>query len=225
MASTNDTSGVSSIPGIASAPTAVRKTTSSLNVDDFLKLMTTQLQNQDPLKPLDSTEFVAQLAQFGTVAGVQGMQASLGGLSSALQSSQILSGASMVGHQVLTAASQAGYSGAGSITGSVTVPAGYPQVTLQVTDAAGQVVRHMSLSSTAGEQGFQWDGRADNGTQAAAGQYKVEVIAGGAGSNLSLQTFLVGRVASVSLDAAGTGLTVNTRELGSIALGQVREII
>jgi flagellar basal-body rod modification protein FlgD len=228
MATTNDSSGtggVSGIAGIAAAPTAARKTASSLNVTDFLKLMTTQLQNQDPLKPLDSTEFVSQLAQFGTVAGVQGMQTSLSGLASALQSSQILSGATMVGHQVLTAANQANYAGAGAISGTVVVPAGYPQVTLQVTDAAGQVVRHVALGTAAGEQSFQWDGRTDGGAQAAGGQYKLEVIAGGAGSNVSLQTFLVGRVGSVSLDAAGTGLTVNTRELGSIALGQIREII
>jgi flagellar basal-body rod modification protein FlgD len=225
MVTTTDSSAVSAIPGVPTAPTAVRKTASTLNVDDFLKLMTTQLQNQDPLKPLDSTEFVSQLAQFGTVSGVQGMQTSLNSLSTALQSSQILSGASLVGHHVLTAASQAQYAGAGTLTGTVDVPAGYPQVTLQVTDASGQVVRNLSLDNSAGRQLFQWDGRTDGGTQAAGGQYKFQVIAGGAGSNVSLQTNLYGSVGSVSLDASGTGLTVNTPELGSIALGQVHEII
>jgi flagellar basal-body rod modification protein FlgD len=222
MAVTQD---INSITGIASAPVAARKTSSTLNVDDFLQLMTTQLKNQDPLKPLDSTEFVAQLAQFGTVAGVQGMQSSLSSLSTALQSSQMLSGASLVGHQIITATDTATYNGAGTISGVVDVPAGYPEVTLQVTDSAGQVVRHVALNSAAGQQGFVWDGLTDSGERAGAGSYKLAVIAGGAGSNLSLQTLLAGHVGSVSLDAAGTGLTVNTRELGSIALAAVREII
>jgi len=216
---------LSAIAGLASAPTATRKTSSNLNIDDFLKLMSTQLQNQDPLKPLDSTSFVAQLAQFGTVSGVQGMQQSLSSLATALQSSQMLSGASLVGHSVLTAADSASYSGAGSLYGTVDVPAGYPQVMLQVTDATGQVVRHVKLDTAAGTQSFSWDGRSDGGAQAGAGTYKLEVIAGGGSSNVSLQPSLIGKVTSVSLDASGAGLTVNTAELGSIALAQVRQVI
>ena len=87
--------------GAATASAAKRKTANTLDITDFLRLMTTQLKNQDPLKPLDSTEFVAQLAQFGTVSGIQGMADTLGTLSTALRSSQALSGASLVGHQVL----------------------------------------------------------------------------------------------------------------------------
>ncbi len=59
------------------AANAQKKKATDLGIDDFLALMTAQLKNQDPMKPLDSTEFVAQLAQFGTVSGVQSMQASL----------------------------------------------------------------------------------------------------------------------------------------------------
>ena len=136
MAITNATQS-SAIPG---APAATpRKTASSLGVNDFLLLMSSQLKNQDPLKPLDSTEFVAQLAQFGTVSGVQGMQQSLGSLATALRSSQVLSGATLVGHQVLTAADTANYTGSGTVAGSVDVPEGATQVQLQVSDATGQV--------------------------------------------------------------------------------------
>lgn len=224
MTTANDIASATKAAGIASAPTAKRKTTNDLNINDFLKLMTTQLQNQDPLKPLDSTDFVAQLAQFGTVSGVQSMQNSLSGLAAALQSSQMLTGASLVGHSVLAEASSAQYYG-GSINGQVTVPEGATKVVLTVTDASGQVVRHINMDPSAGPQGFSWDGQSDSGAQLPPGLYKLQVISSSGATNESLATYLDGTVRSVSLDASGAGLTVNTAELGPISLGSVREII
>ena len=87
--------------GSATSTTATaqsKKSATTLDINDFLTLMSTQLNNQDPLKPLDSTAFVAQLAQFGTVSGIQSMQASLATLSDSLRASQALSGATLVGH-------------------------------------------------------------------------------------------------------------------------------
>jgi flagellar basal-body rod modification protein FlgD len=211
--------------GAATATAAKRKTANTLDITDFLRLMTTQLKNQDPLKPLDSTEFVAQLAQFGTVSGIQGMADTLGTLSAALRSSQALSGASLVGHQVLAQGTSATFSGAAAVEGQVEVPSGASLATVSITDSAGQVVRHISLSTAAGTQNFSWDGRADNGARLAPGRYSFEVIAGVGGSNESLPLLLSGRVTSVSLSADGTSLTVNTPELGAVALGNVRQII
>jgi len=224
MSTVNDIATAAAAAGIASAPASKHKTASDLNVTDFLTLMSAQLKNQDPLKPMDSTAFVAQLAQFGTVSGVQGMQTSLSSLSSALQSSQMLTGASLVGHSILATADSAQYSG-GSIRGQVTVPDGASRVTLTVTDSSGQVVRHILMDPTAGTQGFTWDGMSDTGAQLAAGQYKLQAISTSGATNESLATYLDGTVRSVSLDANGTGLTVNTAELGAISLGSVREII
>jgi flagellar basal-body rod modification protein FlgD len=215
---------LNSIIGATGAPATVRKTTSNLNVDDFLRLMTSQLQNQDPLKPLDSTEFVAQLAQFGTVSGVQGMQNSLNTLSASLRSSQLLNGASLVGHHVLTAATEASFDGS-ALTGQVDIPEGSSNVQLNISDASGQVVRHMSLPANAGKQTFQWDGTRDDGVAAVPGSYHVQVVAGSGNANQSLATYLYGSVGSVTMSADGTGLSVNTPELGAVALGAVREII
>jgi flagellar basal-body rod modification protein FlgD len=212
--------------GTAAATTAAkRKTANTLDITDFLRLMTTQLKNQDPLKPLDSTEFVAQLAQFGTVSGIQGMQDTLSTLSTALRSSQALSGASLVGHQILAQGTQAQFNGTATIDGQVEAPTGASQLTASITDAAGQVVRHISLPAVAGTQAFSWDGRADNGARLAPGKYSFEVIAGVGGRNESLPILLTGRVSSVSLAADGTSLTVNTPELGAVALDSVRQII
>lgn len=209
----------------SSASTSTRKTASTLGIDDFLKLMTTQLQNQDPTKPLDSTEFVAQLAQFSTVSGIEGMQESLDTLSESLRSSQALSGASLVGHWVLAPGDTATLAAEGdALGGGVEVPDGTSGVTLNIKDASGQVVRHMTMPSSAGLQEFYWDGKSDAGVNVAAGKYTFEAIANVGGQNESLEMQLYGQVGSVSLNASGTGLTVNTPQLGAIALGNVRQI-
>ena len=80
-------------------PKAEKK--NELGQDAFLELMVTQLKNQDPFKPLDSGEFLGQLAQFGTVQGLSGLQTSFDGLASSLVSNQALQAASLVGRTAL----------------------------------------------------------------------------------------------------------------------------
>jgi flagellar basal-body rod modification protein FlgD len=216
---------INQITGASTAAKPAAKTTiNTLGVSDFLTLMTAQLKEQDPLKPLDSTAFVAQLAQFGTVSGIQNMQSSLNSLSTAMRSSQLLSGANLVGHEVLTAASSAMFSGT-VLSGTVDVPAGTQQLTVSVTDASGQVLKHINVGAGTGTQTFQWDGTDDTGKTVAAGQYSFQAVATSGTSNQSLATNLYGQVGSVSLSADGTGLTVNTAELGAVGLSSVLQII
>src|ERR1700728_2056288 len=108
----------------AAASAAAAASVSALSVNDFLTLMTAQLQNQDPTQPLDPSTFVTQLAQFGTVAGVDSMQTSLASLPSTLLANQALSSATLVGQTVLTQANSAQYTAGQSLTGAVQVPAG-----------------------------------------------------------------------------------------------------
>jgi flagellar basal-body rod modification protein FlgD len=224
MSTVNDIASAANAAGIASVTTKKNKSPSELGISEFLTLMSAQLQNQDPLKPLDSTQFVAQLAQFGTVSGVQNMQTSLSSLSTALQSSQMLTGASLVGHSVLASADSLTYT-SGTVNGQLTVPNGASRVTLAITDGTGQVVRHLAIDPAAGAQAFSWDGKDDFGVQQPAGNYTLEAVSTSGTTNASLQTFLAGTVRSVSLDASGAGLSVNTPELGAIGLANVREII
>ena len=209
----------------ANAAASARKTASTLGVSDFLTLMTTQLKNQDPFKPLDGTEMVSQLAQFGTVSGVQAMNTTLGALSASLRSSQALSGANMVGHEILAPASTANYYGQQPLAGAVQVADGASNVTLTITDSSGQVVRHLNIATASGQQPFSWDGLSDSGSQAAAGRYQLEAVANVGGANVALPIAVAARVGSVSLDRTGTDLTLNTIELGAVALGNVQQII
>lgn len=204
---------------------ASKKSATDLGIDDFLALMTAQLKNQDPMKPLDSTEFVAQLAQFGTVSGVQEMQNSLGALTESLRSAQALQGTSLVGHDVLAAADTATVVSGESVRGALEIPTGTSSIKLTVSDSSGQVVRHITVPANAGLREFVWDGLDDRGEPAAGGTYEFTAVASIGGTNESLQPYLASRVASVTIDAAGTGLTLNTNSLGALALSDVRRVM
>jgi len=152
MSITNPITQNSTAASAASAASTVNKGPTTLGISDFLTLMTTQLKNQDPFKPLDGTEMVSQLAQFGTVSGVQQMNTTLGALSDSLRSSQALSGASMVGHEILAPATAANYYGQ-ALGGAVQVADGASSVSMTITDSSGQVVRHLSMATASGQGG------------------------------------------------------------------------
>lgn len=196
---------------------------SELGMNDFLTLLSAQLQNQDPNNPLDANAFVSELAQLTSVSSLQSMQTSLTSLSDTMRSSQAMSGASLVGHQILTNADSSYYTAGGTLSGAVTVPEGARSVTVSISDSSGQVVRQMSLDTTAGSQTFSWDGVTSSGTSAPSGTYKISITANVAGTTESLQPMLIGTVGSVSIDSNG-GVSLNTSELGTVALSDVQQI-
>jgi flagellar basal-body rod modification protein FlgD len=195
-----------------------------LGQDAFLELMVTQLKNQDPFKPVDPAEFLGQLAQFGTVSGIQDMQSSLTTLSDALRSSQVLGGTSLVGHDVLAAADTVALGATGAVQGATTIPESATSAALIVTDASGQLIRRIPMPARQGEIGFSWDGMTDLGTRAPAGNYTITALANVGGASEQLETQLIGRVGSVTIDPTNYNLTLNT-DLGPIALGRVRRVM
>src|SRR5262245_23594956 len=116
-----------------------------LGQEEFLNLMITQLKNQDPFKPLESGEFLGQLAQFGTVSGLAGLQTSFDSLASSLVSNQALQAASLVGRSALVESDVAALAENGSVEGAVDVPSATGGVGVEVRDATGQVVKHLPL--------------------------------------------------------------------------------
>jgi flagellar basal-body rod modification protein FlgD len=190
----------------------------------FMQLMIAQLRNQDPTKPMDPSEFLGQLAQFGTVSGIQDMQNSLSTLSDSLRSTQLMGGTNLVGHDVLAAADAAALGTTGTISGAIDIPAGTNAAILAVTDASGQLVRRIPLSTQEGLTSFTWDGSTDLGERAPAGTYTIEAIANVGGYEQQLETQISSRVGSVTLDPATNNLTVNT-DIGPIPLSRVRRVM
>jgi flagellar basal-body rod modification protein FlgD len=191
---------------------------------EFLELMIAQLKNQDPFKAMDPSQFLGQLAQFGTVTGIQEMQSAFATLSESMRSSQVLEGATMVGRDVLVASDEITLQSEGTIRGALDIPSGASSVQINVRDDSGQLVRRMSVTPTAGLTDFTWDGVTDNGVRAAAGAYTFEAIANVGGRAESLEPLLASRVSSVTIDAT-RGLTLNTNDLGPRALSDVRRVM
>lgn len=195
-----------------------------LGQEQFLELMIAQLRNQDPFKAMDPSQFLGQLAQFGTVTGIQEMQTAFATLSESMRSSQVLEGATMVGRDVLVASEDMTLGAAGAIEGAIDVPTGASSVQVNILDDAGQLVRRMTIPANAGLNDFTWDGLDDGGERAASGAYTIEAIANVGGRATSLETLLESRVGSVTVDAQ-RGLQLNTTTLGTRALSEVRRVM
>ncbi|WP_206861566.1 flagellar hook capping FlgD N-terminal domain-containing protein [Lysobacter changpingensis] len=198
------------------------KKSDSLGQADFLRLMTEQLQHQDPLNPMQNSEFLGQLAQFSTVQGIQGLQSSLDGLGTSLATDQMLRGASLVGRTVLVPSAKMALEGEGSVRGVVAAPdAG--TVTFDITDANGQSVRKIIVTAEkAGEVAFEWDGKDADGNRLVAGTYGVTASMGSGETRQDLSTYVESRVDSVTVGSDGVFLDL--AGLGTAPLDYVLRI-
>ncbi|NID16886.1 flagellar hook assembly protein FlgD [Luteibacter yeojuensis] len=192
----------------------------TLSQSDFLKLMVTQMTNQDPTKPMDSTQMVAQMAQFSQVAATQELQQSFDSLASNLTGDQFVRAASLVGQEVLVP-STAGKLTDGALAGAVNVGSSGTYVNVQIKDQAGNVVRTISLGQPdAGLVKFSWDGKSDDGTQLNDGVYQISATSGGT----AIDTFVRGKVEGVG--ASGTdGTYLQVAGYGGALLSQIAQIL
>lgn len=197
----------------------------SLGQEDFLELMTTQLQNQDPFKPMENGDFLAQIAQFSTVSGIQGLQSSFESLSQSMVSNQALQASGLVGRTVLAPTGLAALEEGGSVRGVVAVPSSSSAVKVTVTDVSGQTIRSLSLGAQpAGGAEFKWDGIRDDGSFAAPGTYFVSASANYEGNEVALDSQTYSAVDSVTLGGDG-GLLLDLRGVGRLDFSRVSQIL
>jgi flagellar basal-body rod modification protein FlgD len=197
---------------------------SKLGQEQFLELMVAQIKNQDPTKPMDSSQFLGQMAQFGTVSGIQELQKSFSQMASSYQSNQALMASSMVGRSVLVPGSTGILPAGGALTGTADLPVSVAELTINITDSAGQQIRRLALGSKqAGEVKFSWDGLDDSGAPVAAGAYEVHAEAMLDGKNYAVDTAITAQVESVTLGGA-KGMQLNLAGLGAVALSDVKQI-
>ena len=198
----------------------------TLGGTDFLTLLLAQLQNQDPTSPVDSNEFLSQLASLSEVQGINQLNNSFSTLSSTLSSNQALQASSLLGHQVLAASSTGNLATAGAtLTGAVSVPQTSSQVTLNITNSAGVLVDSINLGAQpAGLANFSWNGETSSGSAAPAGTYTLSAQVAGVASGTAITTLVNGTVGSVTMGAGTTGLTLNVAGLGSVPYSSVQQI-
>jgi len=198
---------------------------SELGQEDFLKLMVTQLKNQDPFKPMESGDFLTQIAQFGTVSGVQDLQQSFEEFSSNLFSSQTLEAASLIGREVTVPAENGIYVAGENMRGAIDIPNSANDVTLNIYGATGELVRTVHMGQQeAGMVSFEWDGLDDSGTALPTGVYHIEAEARSGTTTAAADTYLNTQVLSVELGRDNNSMTLDTRTLGSVDFSNVKRI-
>lgn len=198
---------------------------STMTQADFLKLMTTQLQAQDPTKPMDNSQFASELAQFSQLSTQQDIDTNLQSLnstvSSGIQTSQVLSSASLVGRQVLVPSSTLTYAGT-AVAGGVNVPTA-GDVVVAIKDSSGNTIKTIDLGTQAvGLSSFKWDGTNDSGQAVASGTYSISANAGG--NSAALTTYASGSVLGVGYGGPDTGTYLQVAGLGGVPLSQVAQI-
>jgi len=203
-----------------SAATTASSANSSLSISptQFLKLITAQMQDQNPLSPTDPTQFLSQLEGLSQVSSLQSMQ-------TAMQSSQMLTGTSLLGHSVLASGSTANLTSGGTVSGAISAPSGASSLTVAVSDANGNVVKSFAVTpASSGLTSFTWNGTNSSGTAAAAGQYTINVAATVSGASQPVTPLIQSTVNSVTLDSSSNTLDLNTNN-GTVALSSVVSVL
>jgi flagellar basal-body rod modification protein FlgD len=188
--------------------------------DRFLKLLVTQMRNQDPMNPMDNAQVTTQLAQISTVGGIDKLNNSLSAMSSAMSATQ---NASLIGRNVVVSSDLVRLGSTGPVTVGVELAGAADKVGVAIQDASGRTVRSLSFGALPqGTSTFEWDGRNDAGERVAAGDYSLRLNATNASRAVVASGLVAGYVDSVTMQ--GGSSLLNLRGLGAADVSQVRRI-
>ncbi len=217
-------------PGLENLSIASQQETTApsgdLQQEQFLELMLTQLKNQDPLKPMESGDFLGQIAQFGTVSGITELQQSFSSLAASLQSGQALQASTMVGRNVLVASESVRLEPQSDSVLALELPSPASDVRLTIEDPSGQLVREVAFGAQ--DQGlidFVWDGLDTTGVRAAAGTYMLKATAVIDGVSQALPTSIQTTVESVTLSRDGQPPMLNLNDIGAVGLDSIKRVL
>lgn len=184
----------------------------SSNFNDFLQMLMTQLQNQDPTSPMDTNEFTTELVQFSGVEQQINTNASLTQLIQLTQAGETMQGTSMTGKQVTVQSNQIALQN-GSGTLNFTDPTAGP-VAIAVTDSSGNQLYGTTLNATAGQNSWTWNGTNNAGTQLPDGAYNIAVVGTNAAGTTSTLPFTVTGTAT-GVQSLSSGMQL---EMGALAV-------
>ncbi|MGX0974941.1 flagellar basal-body rod modification protein FlgD [Roseovarius sp. MBR-51] len=205
----------------AAAPT--RTGSGDLGQQDFLTLMTAQLQNQDPFSPMENGEFLAQMAQFSTVAGLDTVNSTLGEISSQIGGNRIATASSLLGQQVLVPGTLARPDASGGVHGVADLPEATSAVTVVYSDAqTGTELHRQDMGAQpAGLMGFDWDDLPSDIAQTRSA-VRVSIEVDGA---TAAEPFVYARVVGVQMPESGQDMTLRVEDYGlrsSLEINSIR---
>lgn len=197
--------------------TAVSAPTSSDSEQRFLKLLVTQLNNQDPLNPLDNAQLTSQLAQMSTVSGIEKLNTAFKSLIDQSGSGQVLQSAALIGRNVLVPGTSLVSKQGSETPFAVNLPSAAESVKVTVTNAAGDTVRSFDLGGLPpGVKTLSWDGLNDKGVRVPDGAYTLQVAALGGGAKVEASALTYATVASVSQGVNGVELNLGGSRKASL---------
>lgn len=199
------TSTTSTTPAVSTPTNAADAQGLNQNFDQFLKLLTTQLQNQDPLSPMDTAQFTNQLVMFSQVEQQLKSNDTLNKLLTMQTINMTALGVSFIGKDVQVAGSSFTADGTNPVKLAYSLPATAAVGTISVTDASGNVVFTKPADLNTGTHDFTWDGKTSDGSMAPAGTYTLTVGAQDAsGAPLNVTDYVPGRVSGLETADDGT---------------------
>lgn len=188
--------------------------------DRFLKLLVAQLNNQDPMNPLDNAQMTSQIAQINTVTGIQQLNDTVNQLASQLAVQQLVQGSSLVGHQVLVDGNTLAVDAqSGQASGGFDLSAAAASVTVQVLDAGGKQIGTVDMGALpAGRHGFAWDASGYQGSSAP----HFQVVASNGATAVSATPLTAQQVSAVSLSSGALQLQLS--DGSSVAQSAVKAV-
>lgn len=203
-----------------SAPTTPKST---LDRDAFLRLLVTQLQNQDPLDPMDAREMVTQLSELTGVEKLESIEAQLGALQIASAGIANVQASGLVGRTVTADVSSLRVEETGDASGAYTLSGSAQSVTITIYDADGNVLRTIEQpGGPPGSHTYAWDGLDDEGNRVPPGRYRVELSATSeSGAPVEARSEVRGMVTSVTYDGGYPELRIGDAR---VLLGDVKSI-
>jgi flagellar basal-body rod modification protein FlgD len=226
--SSTPTSGASSASSSSSSQSPSGANSSqTLNEQDFLQMLVTELQNQDPTNPLQSTALAAQLAQFSSVSELQTLNTNVQNSTNAnlvmTQSISNTMAATLIGKKVQVNTSQINYDGTTNPTLGFTLPSSAADVKVNILNSDGTVIRTIDEGPMAsGDQMLTWDGKDSSGNQVPSGSYSFSVSAADSqGNQITPSLYVLGTVQGVKFGSNGASLLVDGSQ---VDLSSVQEI-
>lgn len=226
MASVTNTTSTTAADVFASINGTTKSSTSSTAAaaeNKFLTLLITQIQNQDPLNPMDNAQITTQLAQLNTVTGIEKLNSTLTDLLSGYNETQGLQAAGIIGKNVMVAGNALPLSGSKAYGGALLDMAA-DTVTLNIKDATGKVVQTENLGAKdAGSFYFVWDGKDSSGNTLADGNYTFTVDATAGSNTVTATAMKIGTVSAVA--RSNGGFVLDLGALGDVAFKDVQQIL
>ena len=199
----------------------VPKAKDQLGQEDFLKLMTVQLQNQDPFAPVDNADFIAQMAQFSTVTGITSMDESLKNVAAKLGETRIATAANMLGHSVLVPGKIARADDDGSVNGVIDLPSASTNVNVVFKSQNGEIIDTINLGNqSSGLVGFAWHGAPKDMIENDEPIF-VEAYANSGKGMEGVSSSIFAEVLSSSAGDGDSGVMLDVRDYGTISANEV----